>query len=72
MKAPRIIYLQDGGDSTDEPLSDYEGVTWCVDKINDRDTKYIRADLHRAALKRARAERKPKKRAKIIATWNGK
>ena len=50
--APKIIYLQDGDpdDPDFEPLSDYEGVTWCKDSINDGDTKYIRFDEHEREL----------------------
>lgn len=48
--APEIIYLQDGNpdDPDDAPLpSEHydDQVTWCEDSINERDTKYIRADL---------------------------
>jgi len=36
---PNIIYLQD------EDVNDnYEGVTWCFHKIDDNDSKYIKAD----------------------------
>ena len=43
---PETIYLQDGDDEA-EPYSaqvDYEK-TWCVDRIEKADVKYIRADL---------------------------
>ena len=36
---PNIIYLQD------EDVNDnYEGVTWCFHKIDDNDSKYIKAN----------------------------
>lgn len=55
IKAPKVIYLQDGDpeDPDFEPLADYEGVTWCQDQINDGDTKYIRFDEHERLLREA-------------------
>lgn len=42
-KAPETIYLQS---CEDEDCNCFEGeITWCTDKINDGDVKYIRADL---------------------------
>jgi hypothetical protein len=32
------IFLQDNGE--------FEGVTWCRDKINDDDVEYLRSDLY--------------------------
>jgi len=40
MKAPDKIYLQIDGDS----FGEWEGATWCQDKINDTDVEYVRAD----------------------------
>jgi len=40
MKAPKIIYLQIDGDS----FGEWEGATWCQDKINDTDVEYVRVD----------------------------
>ena len=40
MKPPETIYLQTDYDG--EPMEDEW--TWCVDEINETDTKYIRAD----------------------------
>lgn len=39
-KPPEILYLQcdEDGWADDE-------ITWCRDKINDQDIKYVRADL---------------------------
>ena len=44
MKPPEKIYLQvdENGHRFE---TNYEGVTWCQDRINDTDIKYIRADL---------------------------
>ena len=39
-KHPKEIYLQ--VESEDDF---HEGITWCEDKINDTDVKYIRSDL---------------------------
>lgn len=52
MSGPETIYLQDAGDYS--AAAELE-VTWCVDPQDPNDTKYIRADLHAAAI--ARAER---------------
>ena len=41
MKAPNIIYLQTAND--DEPYD--EGITWCVDRINESDVKYVKAQI---------------------------
>lgn len=43
--APREIWLQHDPDNTGEPFKLAHDVTWCADKINDNDIKYIRADL---------------------------
>ena len=40
MEAPEKIYLQIDGDSS----GDWEGITWCQDKINDTDVEYSRKD----------------------------
>lgn len=37
---PKRIWLQYTGDSYDY----HEGVTWCVDKINDDDVEYVRVE----------------------------
>ena len=43
--APEIIYLQVCDDSDCEAaFCDHHDVSWCQDKINDSDVKYIRAD----------------------------
>ena len=39
MEAPDKIYLQIDGDS----FGEWEGATWCQDKINDTDVEYVRA-----------------------------
>lgn len=42
--APKHIYLQ-YFDEDGEPLTGSgDGVTWCEDKINDTDVKYVRVD----------------------------
>jgi hypothetical protein len=51
MTAPITIYLQWYDD--DEPGG--EGITWCVDKIEDEDVEYIRIDIYEA-LQRENAE----------------
>lgn len=55
--APKIIYLQDGG-NFGEPLPHYDDqVTWCGEPIEDDDTKYIRFDLHEAQVAALKQER---------------
>ena len=50
MKAPKKIYLQVCGDCNDDDcenckFEDFEGnVTWCKDKIFDKDIEYTRTD----------------------------
>ena len=43
MEPPAKIYLQ--VDPEGEKAMEFDGVTWCPDKINDSDVEYIRADL---------------------------
>jgi len=48
MEAPERIYLQIGLDAWEEPvesISDLEGVTWCVDRIDKSDIEYVRRDV---------------------------
>ena len=54
-QGPERIWLQDCGDSHEGPQ--LEDVTWCADQINDDDTEYIRADVHRALLQSVTRER---------------
>ena len=42
--APKYIWLQDGGDY-DAAMSSGVDLTWCQDKVDDADTRYVRADL---------------------------
>jgi hypothetical protein len=42
-KSPRVIYLQVDPDTNDDH-NVYGGITWCEDRINDTDVKYIRHD----------------------------
>jgi len=42
-----IIYLQD----EEHSLENYEGITWCNERVDDSDTKYIRAEIAEWALK---------------------
>jgi hypothetical protein len=42
--APKKIYLQIGEDAESYP-ADHEGVSWCWDKINSSDIRYVRVDL---------------------------
>ncbi len=42
-KPPEKIYLQNEGDGYDP--QDWEGASWCADRIDDTDVEYIRADL---------------------------
>lgn len=50
-KIPDVIWLQTGDEASgsDDPIpKEYDAdaeITWCEDKINHGDTKYIRADL---------------------------
>ncbi len=39
------IYLQLGKTEEDDDWDDTEGVTWCVDRINDSDAEYVRRDV---------------------------
>jgi len=44
MKVPNIIYLQiEDIECLEDSYS--EGVTWCEDRINDDDIKYVRSDI---------------------------
>jgi len=63
MSVPKVIYLQIGGldpDETDEQGWDSaDEITWCTDKVDDRDIEYVlksEADTDMDAL-RARAEK---------------
>lgn len=42
--APNVIYLQVCDDDVCEQTFDEHEVSWCSDKINDSDIKYVRAD----------------------------
>ena len=47
-KYPKEIYLQHQPEDEEyyrKYGTTFESTTWCVDKINDTDIKYIRADL---------------------------
>jgi len=51
-EAPEVIWLQTGLEDGEETFdTSWEGITWCSDKINDSDVKYIRADLVKKVLK---------------------
>ncbi len=39
---PKRIYLQ----QPEHAIKEYEGCTWCSDRIDDTDTEYIRNDLY--------------------------
>lgn len=56
--APAKIYLQRGDDLKARD-GHWEGETWCADKINARDVEYIRADLVKARVERARNQLPP-------------
>jgi len=44
MKIPNVIYLQiEDIECLEDSYS--EGVTWCEDRINDDDIKYVRSDI---------------------------
>lgn len=43
-KAPKTIYLQVGEDVDDYDDVSWADATWCIDKINDSDIEYVRAD----------------------------
>lgn len=64
--APERIYLQDEGVA----LPDYDGVTWCVDRINDNDTEYVRKDIHERQLTETR-RLLVEARDCIELSWNG-
>ena len=38
---PKVIYLQIGEDCEKKDFSDLEGITWCEDRINKNDIRYI-------------------------------
>jgi len=38
---PKVIYLQIGEDCEEKDFSDLEGITWCEDRINKNDIRYI-------------------------------
>jgi len=46
VKAPDRIYLQVAKTEEDDDWDDEVGVTWCVDRINDTDAVYVKAELH--------------------------
>lgn len=52
--APAVIWLQDGGDYA-AARSAMDELTWCVEPIDERDTAYVRADLHQRAVELLRA-----------------
>jgi hypothetical protein len=41
--APETIWLQFDADG--ERVDVWDGITWCLDQINDTDVKYVRADM---------------------------
>lgn len=41
--APEVIWLQIDGEA--EQFQGWDAQTWCEDKINETDVKYVRADL---------------------------
>ena len=54
--APERIYLQDcGEDDCEEPFSAHHEVTWCEDRIHERDVAYMRADKYDALAERVDA-----------------
>lgn len=58
-KAPETIWLQvdpDGESCDPEQWGIEDDATWCQDKINENDIKYVRADIAEAELEAARAE----------------
>lgn len=44
MNPPERIFLQVDPEGEGYP-SEYEGVTWCRDRINETDVEYVRKDL---------------------------
>lgn len=45
-RAPERIYLQTGcGEPECEDCPDFDEMTWCVDRIHEGDTEYVRADV---------------------------
>lgn len=62
MKPPRVIFLQWHGDSDErteyEPLNLASAeVTWCADKIYDRDIRYIRDKRYRVRESKPKAKK---------------
>ncbi len=55
-KLPEVIWLQiyGDGDKSEGLPQDGDEVTWCVDKINDNDVRYV---IDRRQLPRKRGER---------------
>ena len=50
-EAPKQIWLQEPNDCDDDDWNEWQDVvTWCADKINDTDIKYVRADRYDALL----------------------
>ena len=52
---PKKIYLQWDGDAkegSELPQEKRGEITWCEDKINNRDVTYIRADIVRERIKK--------------------
>lgn len=46
---PERIFLQHDPEDTGEPFSEAHEVTWCIDRINDTDCEYVRADVQKRA-----------------------
>ncbi len=57
--SPREIWLQHDPEHTGEPFDAAYEVTWCADKINDNDIRYVRADLCAAQRKGAKHGKRP-------------
>lgn len=45
--APKRIYLQLGPEPVErgDKFSDFHDVTWCVDRVDNGDIEYVRADI---------------------------
>ena len=67
-KAPERIWLQDGGEWSDEAYFAGE-ITWCDSEVDSNDTEYVRADLLTAAEARAEAAEVERDRLAAALKW---
>jgi hypothetical protein len=56
---PARIWLQREDADNRPDVESPDGATWCQDQINTDDVEYIRVDLHKAAVARAKRSGEP-------------